>query len=59
MLKDLEESLTERINIITDKIASGNLDSESKSLLVNKHQEVWKERQELRKKIEELECNKG
>jgi hypothetical protein len=57
LLKEQENKLTEEINSIADRLALGNLDPEIKTVLVNRHQQVWSERQEFRRKIEELTLN--
>jgi hypothetical protein len=58
-LKMHDQALTERLNGISDRLASNNLDSVNKSALVKQHGEAWQERQKIRRNIKELEYSRG
>ena len=58
-LKTQESSLTERINMLSDKLANNNLDKVSRAAIVKQHGEAMQERKQIRGQIQELENKKG
>ena len=53
-LKTQEKTLTSRLEMLSDKLASDNLEPDSKAILVKKYEEALQERIQIRKQIQEL-----